>query len=355
MSDSYVIALNSVITKMTLYIPFVTIVLGTIGGFCNILTFTAKQLRQNACAFYFLCSAIYDLLTIFFCSIMRLMVDHYSYLLPNQSAAFCKLRVYFTGVFPATSTCCVMLASIDRCLLTSSAVRWRNWSAIKIAYRLVIIAIIFWLISPAHMLIFYDFYVSNGVPNVCSSQPGIYSTFVSIFFIVWLTAMPYTVMFIAGMITFRHMKVSRNRVMPVQNNRTAKRIDRHLILMMFLQVVVSIIFLSMRTVVLAYQYITRDVVKDSRQRAIELFISQTGIILYYVNYAKSFYLYTLTSPFFREIFWKRITRFWPNAYLNQGRGKSIEVVLNKTNSFFPPPIVCFRYGNTSRFEYCKYK
>lgn len=103
---------------------------------------------------------------------MRLMVDHYSYALPNQSVAFCKLRTYLTGVFPAISTCCVMHASIDRCLVTSASVKWRNWSQIQTARRLLIISIIFWFISPAHMLIFYDFYVSNGVPNTCSLQPG---------------------------------------------------------------------------------------------------------------------------------------------------------------------------------------
>jgi hypothetical protein len=57
-------------------------------------------------------------------------------------------------------------------------------------------------------------------------------------------------------------------------------------LMMLLQVSLSMILLSMRTVVLAYLYTTRDLPKDTRRHIIESFISQFGIVLYYINYAK---------------------------------------------------------------------
>ena len=307
MTDNYILTLNNVIKKMTLYIPYVTISLGTIGGLCNLFTFTAKQLRQNACAFYFLCSAIFDLLALLFCAVMRLMVDHYEYLLPNQSLAFCKLRVYLTAVFPAISTSCVMLASIDRCLLTSTSTRFRNWSKIRIAYRLVAILSMFWFITCIHMLIFYDFYPVSATTYGCSSRPGTYSIFISIFFVVWITLLPYTIMFIFCINTYLHIRSSRHRVQTFQpQNLTRRKIDRNLMIMMFIQVILSIILLSMRTVVLAYQYITRDVPKNTERRVIESFISQLGIILYYINYAKSFYLYTLTSPYFREVFWKRL-------------------------------------------------
>lgn len=52
MTDTYVTTLNDLIKTITLYVPYFTITLGTIGGLLNLLTFTAKQLRQNACAFY---------------------------------------------------------------------------------------------------------------------------------------------------------------------------------------------------------------------------------------------------------------------------------------------------------------
>ncbi|CAF1496448.1 unnamed protein product [Adineta steineri] len=315
MTDSYITTLGQVISKITLYVPYFTITLGTVGALCNILTFSAKKLRQNSCAFYFLCSSVFDILTLLICGTLRLMVDHYQYAL-NQTAIFCKIRVYLTGVFPGISTACLVLATIDRCWLTSSLARWRRWSKITIAYRLVIVAIIVWLISPAHMLVFYDFYTINGVPNICSSQPGVYSTFISAFLVIWLTIIPYICMFIASIMTFSHIRASRERVMAFQQQQQQqqqreahRRVDRHLILIMFIQVILSVILLSLRTVVIAYTYLTRDVVKDSRSRAIESFFSQFGTVVYYINYAKSFYLCTLASPLFRQVFWNQLNQF----------------------------------------------
>lgn len=132
-------------------------------------------------------------------------------------------------------------------------------------------------------------------------------------------------MFIASVITIRHVRASRNRIAPVQQN-TSRRIDRHLMFLMLVQVILSVIFLSMHTVVLAYQYITREEVKDARTRAVELFISQTGILLYYINYAKSFYLHTLTRPFFREIFWKRFKQYCPTTHHFQRRGIDLDLL-----------------------------
>ncbi|CAF1608784.1 unnamed protein product, partial [Adineta ricciae] len=260
MTDSSITILIQTIGKVTLYVPYATIILGTIGALCNVLTFSAKELRQNACAFYFLCSAVFDLFTLLICGVLRLLVDHYSYVLPNQSEVFCKMRVYLTAVFPMLSTSCIVLASVDRCLLTSGSMQWRRWTTIKAAHRLLIISAIISIVSPSHMLIYYGFYTLNGVSNICVSRPGVYSTFVSLFLVIWFTLIPYTIMFIASMTTFAQIRKSKARVMPFQHQH--HRIDRSLIVLMFIQVILSMTLLSMRTAVIGYQYLTRDISKD---------------------------------------------------------------------------------------------
>ncbi|UJR07495.1 hypothetical protein I4U23_011784 [Adineta vaga] len=241
--------------------------------------------------------------------LLRLMVDHYSYVLPNKSEIFCKIRVYLTAVFPLISTACIVLASIDRCLLTSTSMKWRRWTTIKMAYILVIISIIIGIISPSHMLVFYGFYVVSGSSPSCSSQPGVYGAFISIFLVVWFTCIPYIIMFISSCTTFVHIRASRNRVMPVQQQ-NHRRTDRSLITLVFIQVILSMILLAMRTVFIAHLYLTRDVVKDRTTRSVESFMSQLGTVFYYINYAKSFYLCTLTSKLFRDAFWKQCEIFW---------------------------------------------
>ncbi|CAF1319252.1 unnamed protein product [Rotaria sp. Silwood1] len=133
MTDNTIHILNQVISQITLYVPYFTIIIGTVGSFCNLLTFTSRQLRKNACAFYFLCSTIFDLIYITFGASTRLISDHYSYVLPRRSSVFCKWRTYLAVAIPALATFFLTLASIDRCLLTSHLRKWRKLSHISIA------------------------------------------------------------------------------------------------------------------------------------------------------------------------------------------------------------------------------
>ena len=312
MADDFIDILKSIIDQVTLYVPYLTITFGTLGGLFNLMTFTDQRMRKNPCAFYFLFASIFDLLTLLICTVMRLMLDHYSYLIPYRSLAFCKVRTYLTVALPMSSTGCVMLASIDRCLLLSRSLRWRRWSHIHTARRLLILSNLHWFLASSHIPFFYGFYTVNEVPYTCSSQPGVYSTFFSAFLVIWLTLMPHAVMLVCIVITGMHIRASRRHVLPLQLRQRQKyrRMDRHLMVMVLTQVLLSGIFFSTRTVVVAYQLLTRDHPKDRRARALESFVSQLGIVLVYVNYAKSFYIYSLSSPSFCEVFRERLSQCW---------------------------------------------
>ncbi|CAF1124988.1 unnamed protein product [Rotaria sp. Silwood1] len=85
MTDKNIEILNEIINQITLYVPLLIIISGTIGSLCNVITFTSRQLRFSSCAFYFLCSTIFDLLYLLFGGITRLMIDHFSNMLLNRS------------------------------------------------------------------------------------------------------------------------------------------------------------------------------------------------------------------------------------------------------------------------------
>jgi hypothetical protein len=77
-----------------------------------------------------------------------------------------------------------------------------------------------------------------------------------------------------------------------------------------LQVVVSSILQLLR--IGSYLYVTitsGNLNKTMEERAVEGFVLQFGIALYYFSFAISFYVSTLPSKYFRDIFWKRITGF----------------------------------------------
>ncbi|CAF4690256.1 unnamed protein product [Rotaria sp. Silwood1] len=204
MADKNIEILNEIINQITLYVPLLIIISGTIGSLCNVITFTSRQLRFSSCAFYFLCSTIFDLLYLLFGGITRLMIDHFSNMLLNRSVLLCKCRTYLVVVLPSLSTIFIMLASMDSPFIT------------------------------------------------------------------------YTIMLICTMTTLIRIRTSRYRMGFLDNRRRKsihRNIDRNLITLLI---------------------------------TMEAFFDKISLVIYYMNFAKSFPVNTLTSPLFRRVFRQRI-------------------------------------------------
>jgi len=93
-NNAFAIKLEDIIQHMSLYINFITLIIGTIGCICNLITFTAPQLHRNSCVFYLLCTTISQLISILFIVSTRMVLDNFGLKLENQSNIFCKIRYY---------------------------------------------------------------------------------------------------------------------------------------------------------------------------------------------------------------------------------------------------------------------
>jgi hypothetical protein len=209
-----------VTNRMTYYGPIIILIVGIIGCLCNFLTFTSRQLRQNSCAFYFLCSSIFELLSITFGLISRLAADHLDSKLQNTNRIYCKFRAYFVSAIPLIATYFVLLSAIDRCMSSSIHARLRSFSQMKIAYRSAVIVILIGLISCSHILFLY-----NLRPK-CATLRGAYAIFDGIFVIFWLGVIPHILMLIFGFITLIHIRRTRQR----RINKTINKNDTQLII-----------------------------------------------------------------------------------------------------------------------------
>ena len=198
-------AIEKLTAQMTLYGPVFVLIIGTIGCACNLLTFTSKKLRQNSCAFYFLCSSIFDFLSITFGLITRLATDHFGSELQNTNRLYCKFRAYFVSAIPLIATYFVLLSAIDRCMSSSRHARLRLFSQITVAYRATIVVILLGMITCAHILISY-----NLRPK-CGTLPGNYAIFDGMFVVFWLGVLPHVLMWIFGSITLMNIRRMRKR------------------------------------------------------------------------------------------------------------------------------------------------
>lgn len=195
-----------VTTQMTYYAPIILLVIGIIGCLCNFITFTAPQLRKNSCAFYFLISAVFELLSISFGLISRFAADHLGSTLINTDRVYCKLRAYLVSALPLVATYLILLSSIDRCMSSSVHARLRSLSQMKVAYRAIGVAIAIGFISCVHILVGYD------LRPRCAALPGVFSMYDSMFVVFWLGVIPHLLMLIFGLFTYINIKQSKRRM-----------------------------------------------------------------------------------------------------------------------------------------------
>ncbi|CAF3887573.1 unnamed protein product [Adineta steineri] len=165
--SSYSTTLTNIVSNITLYVDYCSLILGIIGSICNLITFTGRQMRQSSAVLYLLWSTIFQLLTILYCVVMRLFYDRSGSNLLNESPIFCKSRYYLVLVLPSLASYYIFLAALDRYLCTSDSVAIRSWSQIKVARRLAIVTLIIGSAISIHVPIFYDIY-----KNQCQISPG---------------------------------------------------------------------------------------------------------------------------------------------------------------------------------------
>jgi hypothetical protein len=199
-------AIQIVITEMTYYGPIILLIIGITGCFCNFITFTAPQLRKNSCAFYFLMSAVFELLSLSFGLISRFAADHLGSNLQHTDQIYCKFRAYLISALPLVATYLVLLSSIDRYMSSSLEARLRSFSDIKMAHRATAVAIVTSFLSCIHILVLYD------LRPKCSTKPGAYGMFDSMFVVFWLGVIPHLLMLVFGFLTYMNIKRSKRRV-----------------------------------------------------------------------------------------------------------------------------------------------
>ena len=87
-----------------------------------------------------------------------------------------------------------------------------------------------------------------------------------------------------------------------------RNIDRHLIMIILVQVGLGVLLTSFRCGFLFYEMWTYTMVKDSRRHTIEMVLNKLSLTVFYMNFAKSFPVNMLTSPLFRHAFCRKIAR-----------------------------------------------
>ncbi|CAF1552902.1 unnamed protein product [Rotaria sp. Silwood1] len=308
---------NNASSKINCYFSICLFIFGVIGNALNTLVLSQRSLRSNSCAWLFLISSIFNLISIL-SGLPTRILSGWIILLTDRITWLCKIRVFTLLTSRSIASWLIVLATLDRWLLSCKNIHYRRISKLKNAKRgmLFILIISTILYSP----IFFCYQANlNNAPLKCYSKTikcRVYADQVYTFFTI---LMPLILMMIFGFITLSNIRKihyraqmlllprSSQTTISTEHRQRLKSIDRHLLAMLLIQISFLILFTLPQVIEMIYLTITRNHFKTSSQKELENSIFTFVLLLTYLASGMPFYIYTLSGGrVFRQAFLKII-------------------------------------------------
>jgi hypothetical protein len=223
----------------------------------------------------------------------------------------CKINGYMLNVVGQIARTMIVLACVDRFMITSDRATFRSFSTVKRSKWLIVISISFWFLFNIHIPIM------QTVVNGQCVRIGIYSTIYTFYAILFVGSMPPIILGIFGYLTYRNMRQMHLRVQPVTSNTTngnnsIQRRDRDLLILVISEVFVYITTATLFPLILLEMMISKYLIsnKSVQYSQIEGFILTIAYLLLFINSAAPFYTYLIASKAFSRDF-KQLIR---NSY-----------------------------------------
>jgi len=304
----------------------ILMILGNIGNVFTVIIFS--EYRRSTCAIYLIILSIINSVYVTFNYYLKVSPVYYG----DETIfefAICKLFAYLQNIIGQIGNTMIILAAIDRLMITSNRATFRAFSTLKRAKWLIIFSIIFWLL-------FLSFFPI--ITTIVNGQCGLFGIYGIIYFsysLAFIGMFPPIILGISGYLTYRNMKQAHNRIQPVINNdinanNTLGRRDRELRTMVISEALVYIFTTTPFALNLIQLYITQNLIpnKSVQYSQIESFLSFTASFLLFINRASAFYIYLIVSKPFRRNFIKLIIKFYQK--LTRQQPQPVEIV-GRTN------------------------
>ena len=303
--DSVIVTLNTIEQIISRYGYIIIFILGNIGSLLNILVLSQHHFRRNSCSSYILASTVPNLLIINIVILFRILMT-FSFDPTNTSTFFCKFLWYILHSMTLLSRTYILLACIDRWLMTSPLDQRRAFAHITVSIFVIPITAIIWCLVSIHVLIFQD-----NTAGRCISDSIAYSVFFNIFNTILPGLLIPILMIMFGVLTIENLKQVHNLVNPHMHTHNQELSDRphmthqrsadyQLLFMVLVQQCVYVITTLPLTIYSVYAVITINSIKSHTKIAIESLCSSIGYILVLSNFCVTFYIYILISHSFRK-------------------------------------------------------
>ncbi|UJR06867.1 hypothetical protein I4U23_011156 [Adineta vaga] len=289
----------------------ILIAFGTIGSVLNLMVFTQNTLRKNPCTICFIIFNSMNLIYFYVGFLFVMLTFGYDIDLSKMNIGFCRFRYYIAFVLACWEPSCLIIASIDRTLVTSPNALTRRLSTRRLIVISIIVTCLFWAIFHVHALIYIRILQYGPDYFICFHEPGAYTTFVSYYSLFINGLFLPVLMLIFGCWTVKNIRgISRATqqsgtsnsavVVVIGRPRILQSKDRQLIRILLVELVSFILFKFPITICYMYQEITRRNEKSVEQQLIEQYILLITSFVYFIENGISFYTNILVSKTFRS-------------------------------------------------------
>ncbi|CAF4023487.1 unnamed protein product [Adineta steineri] len=181
-SDDFLTSLQSVQTNLFRIGGPILLVFGVVSCVVNLIIFTQKNLRKSPCSIYLIAVNIANFVYITFAVLFTTLSVGYSIDLTTYNLFMCRFFYYTSYLSDILSAFYLILASIDRVLVTSSNARTRQKSTPRLAYICVGCGTLFWMLFHCHALILMD--IQEIAPGyfTCYYRAGSFLAYISFCF-----------------------------------------------------------------------------------------------------------------------------------------------------------------------------
>ncbi|CAF4304003.1 unnamed protein product [Adineta steineri] len=280
----------------------ILLIMGIVGAILSGIIFSHRSMRQNPGSMYFIALSVTISMMMVLDGLPLSLQFITNIPFSKLSPSYCKLINYLTNLCPVLHRYCLVLAAIDRTLITSSNATVRKRSTHRLAYwtisGMTLIAIIYHI----HILVGENLYVLSSGTIACAPSIGTYSYFFAYSNLVVNNLIPLSLLTILAIKTLRNLQ--RVRIQPTNTDpivsNTHRSKDRQLTILLLADIVILVFLQSFVTSLTMYTNITRNQVKSSSQQLFESFLTNTTPFVVCTPPAISFYQNLLISKSFRR-------------------------------------------------------
>ncbi|CAF1201453.1 unnamed protein product [Rotaria sp. Silwood1] len=266
--------LNNIIVYLYRYGNLTIYIIGNIGNLLSIFIFCKKSWRKNVCVFYFLIFLLLSSAYLNSTILGTALINGFQIYAQNSSVILCKLLHYTAVLFSTLLPTILILASIDRLLISSQNVDTRLYSSKRLAYFSISLSTFFWII--------FNF-------QFVTYSLMIFNCFFCLFMII-LSIFAYK--------NVRHIRcISRNRQYQI---RTMTKKDFQLLRCLFIQDIVYIFVSLIPALYSVYTTSTKDQIRTPLEESIVYFLQSLFTFIYFTFYGSSFFIFFIVSKAFRH-------------------------------------------------------